>query len=99
MRCKIRLEKLTVSQLVRNSQFSCNFKFSSIFTLAQNYTLNRFTSRHIPTLGLLDLEEEVTFINRVEKRYCYTNLIAFLVTYDKGAEYVCFVAINYFGEN
>jgi len=77
MRCKIRLEKLTVFQMVRNPQFSCNFKFISIFTLAQNYTLNRFTSSHIPTLGLLDLEEEVTSINGDEKRYCYTNLIAF----------------------
>jgi hypothetical protein len=76
MRCKILLEKLIVSQLVRNSQFSFNFKIISIFTLAQNNTLNRFTSSHITTLGLLDLEEVVASINRGEKRYCYTNLIA-----------------------
>jgi hypothetical protein len=77
MRCKIRLIKLIVSQLVRKPQFLCNFKFISIFTLAQNYALNRFTSSHIPTLVILDLEEEVTSINGAEKRYCYTNLIAF----------------------
>jgi len=99
MFCKIRLEKLTVSQLVRNFQFSCNFKFISIFTLAQKYTLNRFTSSHIPTLGLLDLEEEVTSINRVEKTLLLHQLDRYLVTYDKGAEYVCFVAIHYLGEN